>query len=102
MSLEELKSKALFQNTIDVWIILCKEKKMEWYDIDAYIRFVKYLKDNNVKITVFPLCVKESTKIERGRDKSEFLDELSRVGTSMVYSVRLDEKNLSIIRAFER
>jgi hypothetical protein len=102
MSLEELKSKALFQNTIDVWIMLCKEKNKEWYDIDAYIKFIKYLKDNNVKINAFPLCVKESTNIERGKDKSRFLDELSRIGTSMIYTIKLDSKNLSIIRTFER
>ena len=102
--LEELKSKALFQNSIDIWISLCKEKDREWYDIDAYKRFIRYLKDNKVRMNRFTLCVKESTSnIERGRDKAEFLDELSKINDeyAMVYAIKLDEKNLAIIRAFK-
>ena len=102
--LEELKSKALFQNTIDVWISLCKEEDRDWYDIDAYRAFIRYLKSNKVKMNKFPLCVKESTSnIEQGRDKAEFLDDLSKLSEedAMVYTVRLDEKNLTIIRSFK-
>ncbi len=101
--LEELKSRALFQNTIDVWISLCKEQEREWYDINAYRRFMRYLKDNNIKMSKFPLCVKESTSnVERGRDKAEFLDELSKLSEedAMVYTIRLD-KSISIIRSFK-
>lgn len=102
--LEELKSRALFQNTIDIWISLCKEKDREWYDINAYRAFIRYLRDNKVKMNKFPLCVKESTSnVERGRDKTEFLDELSKLSEedAMVYTVRLDAKTLSLIRAFK-
>ncbi len=101
--LEELKSKALFQNTIDVWITFCNEVGREWYDIDGYRAFIKYLKDKNVKMNRFPLCVKESTgSLERGKDKVEFLDKLSKITDeyAMVYSIRLDKANLDIIRAF--
>lgn len=39
MSLEELRSKAFFQNTIDVWIMCCQEKTWDWYDVDAVQTF---------------------------------------------------------------
>lgn len=102
--LEELKSKALFQNSVDVWISLCKEQNREWYDINAYRAFIRYLKKNGIKMNRFTLCVKESTtNIERGKDKTEFLDELSKIGEddAMVYAIKLDKKNLDLIRAFE-
>jgi len=41
--LEQLKVKALFQNTIDVWIALCNERGSEWYSVDGYRAFIRYL-----------------------------------------------------------
>jgi hypothetical protein len=35
MSLEQLRARAFFQNTVDVWIMLCEEKKWDYYDLDA-------------------------------------------------------------------
>jgi hypothetical protein len=40
MTLEELRQKAFFQNTIDVWIMYCEECGWDWYSIDAYRRFI--------------------------------------------------------------
>lgn len=102
--LEELRNKALFQNSVDVWITLCKEQGKEWDDVDNYMRFIDYLRQNNVKINRFNLCVKESTTdVERSRKKVEFLDKLAKIGkeSSMVYTIKLDAKNLEIIRRFK-
>ncbi|MEM2855961.1 MAG: hypothetical protein QW416_02525 [Candidatus Nitrosocaldaceae archaeon] len=101
--LEDLKVKALFQNTIDVWITLCNERSKEWYDLDGYRSFIRYLKYNNIRMNKFPLCVKESTSIERGRDKVEFLDNLSRLNSedAMVYTIKLDTNTLKIIREYK-
>lgn len=103
MLLEELRTKALFQNTVDVWIMLCNEKDAEWFDTDAYRKFIKHLMKNNVKMTKFPLCVKESGGMyERGRDKADFLDNLSKFSSddAMAYTVKLDDRALEIIRSF--
>src|SRR3990170_1362986 len=68
MTLEELRTKALFQNTVDVWIMSCEENSSEWFDTDAYRAFVAHLLKNNVKMAKFPLCIKESGGMyERGR-----------------------------------
>jgi hypothetical protein len=43
MTLEELRDKAFYQNTIDVWIMLCNEKGIKSYDTDKYTKFISYL-----------------------------------------------------------
>jgi hypothetical protein len=100
--LEQLKAKALFQNTIDVWIALCDEKGLEWYSIDGYRAFIRYLLSKNVKMNRFPLCVKETGIYERSKDKVSLLDELSKLNVqdAQVYIVKLDEKTLKVIRDF--
>ncbi|MGH9878253.1 MAG: hypothetical protein ACRD38_11060 [Nitrososphaerales archaeon] len=105
MTLEELRTKALFQNTVDVWIMSCEENSSEWFDVDAYRAFVAHLLKNNVKMTKFPLCIKESGGMyERGRDKTKFLDMLSKFSSedSMAYTLKLDDRTLEIIRSFKR
>ncbi len=100
--LEQLKANALFQNTIDVWIALCDEKGLEWYSIDGYRAFIRYLLSKNVKMNRFPLCVKETGTYERSKDKVSLLDELSKLNVqdAQVYIVKLDEKTLKVIRDF--
>lgn len=105
MTLEELRTKALFQNTVDVWIMSCEENNSEWFNADAYRAFVTHLLKNNVKMTKFPLCIKESGGMyERGRDKTKFLDMLSKFSSddSMAYTLKLDDRTLEVIRSFKR
>jgi hypothetical protein len=105
LTLETLRSKAFFQNTIDVWIMFCEEQKWDWYDIDAYRHFITYLNSKNVKIQKFPLCIKESGGMyERGRDKSKFLEELSHFTSddASAYTIKLSADVLSTIRSFSK
>jgi len=105
MSLEELRSKAFFQNTIDVWIMCCQEKIWDWYDVEAYKCFIRYLGSKGVKMQKFPLCIKESGGMyERGRDKSKFLEELSHYSSddASAYTIRLNAEVLAAIRSFEK
>jgi hypothetical protein len=104
MSLEKLRSKAFFQNTIDIWISLCEEREWNWYDPEAYRRFISYLRSKNISLQKFPLCIKESGGLyERGRDKTKFLEELSQLSSddTAAYTIKLSEPHLSIIRTFE-
>ena|SRR6476646_10176965 len=105
LTLETLRSKAFFQNTIDVWIMFCEEQKWDWYDIDAYRHFITYLNSKNVKMQKFPLCIKESGGMyERGRDKSKFLEELSHFTSddASAYTIKLSTDVLSTIRSFSK
>ena len=36
MTLEELRKKALYQNSIEIWIGISEEKKLDWVNTDNY------------------------------------------------------------------
>lgn len=103
MSLEELRDKAFFQNSIDVWIMLCEEKKWDYSDTKSYLKFIDYLFSKGLKIQRFPLCIKESGGMfERGKDKTNFLDKLSKIQSdnASAYTIKLTEKAIATIRDF--
>ena len=101
--MENLRDKAFFQNSIDVWIMLCEEKKWDYSNIKNYLNFIDYLFSNNIKIQRFPLCIKESGGMyERGKDKTAFLENLSKIQSdnASAFTIKLTENTLSTIRAF--
>ncbi|HEY5631010.1 MAG TPA: hypothetical protein VIR31_02695 [Nitrososphaeraceae archaeon] len=103
MTLEELRSKAFFQNTIDVWIAFCEEKGLDWYELKSYRSFIQHLINNGAKMQKFPLCIKESGGLyERGRDKTKFLEELSKLSSddACAYTIKLSDPVLEKIRLF--
>lgn len=103
MTLEELRDKAFFQNTIDVWIMLCHEKNQNSYDVERYIKFIEYLNQSGIKMQKFPLCIKESGGMfDRGMDKAKFLDSLSKIYSeeASAYTVKLTPSNIEIFRKF--
>jgi len=105
LTLEELRSKAFFQNTIDTWIMFCEEKGLEWYDVNGYRAFINHLNKNGAKMQKFPLCIKESGGMyERGRDKTKFLEELSKFSSddASAYTIKLSDSMLEKIRLFQK
>ena len=103
MTLDQLRQKAFFQNTVDVWISYCEERSWECYNIESYRRFINHLNANGIKMQKFPLCIKESGGMyERGRDKTQFLDELSKISddSAAAYTIKLSGEVLATIRAF--
>ena len=103
MTLEELRDKAFFQNTIDIWIMLCNEKGVNSYDPDKYAKFINYLNNKGLKMQKFPLCIKESGgTFDRGIEKAKFLDTLSKISSenASAYTIRLSSDNISTIRKF--
>jgi hypothetical protein len=105
MTLEELRQKAFFQNTIDVWIMYCAERNRDWYDINAYRRFISHLNAKGIKMQRFPLCIKESGGMyERGKDKAQFLDQLSKIPSddAAAYTLKLSGDVIATIRSFSK
>ena len=103
MTLEELRQKAFFQTTIDVWIVYSDERGWDWYNIDAYRCFIEHLSSKGIKMEKFPLCVKESGgTYERGKDKAQFLDHLSKIPSAdaAAYTVKLTSETIGAIRLF--
>jgi hypothetical protein len=103
LTLEELRKKAFFQNTIDVWIMFCEERGDDWWDVAGYRSFIDHLRKSGVRMQKFPLCIKESGGIyERGRDKTRFLEELSKLSSddASAYTIKLSDPLLTTIRSF--
>ena len=103
MALDQLRQKAFFQNTVDVWISYCAERGWDWYSIENYSRFITHLSSRGIKMQKFPLCIKESGGMyERGKDKTQFLEELSKISddNAAAYTIKLSGEIMSAIRAF--
>ena len=49
MSLEQLRKKAIYQNTIDTWIAACEEKNIDWYETENYKKFIAFLTQKQLK-----------------------------------------------------
>lgn len=103
MTLEDLRKKALFQNTIDTWIMLCEEKNADWYSPEDYKKFMAHLFQNGLKLQKFPLCIKESGGMyQRGKDKTQFAESLAQSTdpNAAAYTIRLSDETIKIIRQF--
>jgi hypothetical protein len=104
MTLEGLRSRAYFQNTIDIWIMYCEERRWDWINIEHYRRFISYLREKKITMQKFPLCIKEAGgAYERGRDKAKFADSLSLISSddAAAYTIKLSPDVLSTIRSFD-
>ena len=103
MTLEDLRKKAIYQNSIDTWISACEEKNIDWYETENYKKFVAYLLKSGLNMKKFPLCVKETGGMyERGKDKTKFAEILAQYNepNSAAYTIKLNDDTLSLIRNF--
>ena len=103
MTLEDLRKKVLYQNTIDTWIGFCEEKNLPWNKIDSYKKFIEYLQNQNLNLKKYPLCVSDNeSQLEIERQKATFAETLSesKDPNSQTYTVKLNDSNLEIIRKF--
>ena len=50
MTLEELRKKALYQNSIEIWIGISEEKKLDWVNTDNYQKFIEFLLKNELNM----------------------------------------------------
>jgi len=104
MSLEQLRKKVIYQNTVDIWIAACDEKNIDWSKTENYKKFIIFLNKNNLKMQKFSLCIKEvGSEFERGRDKTKFAETLaqSEDPNAAAYTIKLSDATMEIIRKFE-
>ena len=102
MSLEELRTKAIYQNSMDIWIAACGEKNMDWYEVENYKKFIAYLSKTGLAMKKFPLCVKETGSFEGGRNKTTFAESLANLPdpNAAVYTIKLNDGAIKVIRDF--
>jgi hypothetical protein len=100
MSLEEIRKKVIFHNSVDVWIATCMEKSIDWGNTENYKKFISYLLKNNLNLKVFSLCAHEAGATEQ--EKVKFTDELSesKDPNAATYTIKLNDTALNIIRKF--
>jgi len=104
MSLDTLRTKAIYQNSIDTWIAVCEEKNVDWYETEHYKKFIAHLMQNGLALKKFPLCIKETGGMyERGKDKTTFAETLAQLTdpNAAAYTIKLNDSALKIIRDFK-
>jgi len=104
MTLDDLRKKVIYQNTLDVWIGTCDEKNINWNETESYKKFIDYLLTQNLNMKKFPLCVSDSdSQLESDREKAKFAEILSETKTPNceTYTVRLNDSTIDIIRKFD-
>lgn len=101
MSLEELRKKVIFHNSIDVWIAACNTNKIDWTNTDAYQKFISYLLENNLNLKAFTLCAHEAGETEQ--EKTKFAESLSEIKDpkAAVYTIKLNDVALEIIKKYD-
>ena len=62
MALEELRKKVLYQNSIEIWIGISKEKNIDWVDTDNYQKFIAFLLKNNQNMKKCLFALMNQTK----------------------------------------
>ncbi len=103
MTLEDLRKKALFQNSMDTWIASCEENNAEWFQAENYKKFIEYLSKNNLNMKKFPLCVSESDGVdEKAKARVKFAEILGESADpfSDVYTLKLNDTTIELIRKF--
>ena len=103
LSLDVIRKKVFFHNSIDVWISACEEKNMEWSDTEQYKKFISYLLKNNLHLKSFNLCAHEAGATEE--KKTKFADSLAETKgvdpNSATYTIKLNDNTIDIIRKFK-
>lgn len=103
MTLDELRKKVIFQNSIDVWIAACSEKNIDWQNTASYKDFIKYLHEKNLNLKKYSLCVSDAESMdEHDREKAKFAETLSENHdpNGDTYTVKLNDSALEVIRNF--
>jgi len=104
MTLDDLRKKVIYQNTLDVWIGACNEKNINWNETESYKKFINYLLNQNINMKKFPLCVSESDPtLESNKDKVKFAEILSesKDPNCATYTVKLNDSTMALIRKFD-
>ncbi len=104
MALEELRSKVLYQNSIEIWIGVSKEKNIDWFETENYQKFIAFLLKNNLNMKQMTICFDESdVASEGGHSKKVFANKLAAFNdeNSSCYSIKLNDGNIELIRKFD-
>jgi len=101
MSLDDIRKKVIFHNSVDVWIAACSEKNKDWTNPEDYKKFISYLLKNNLNLKAFNLCAHEAGATDDDKVKfTEILSETKDDPDSLTYTIKLNDSALNIIRSY--
>jgi len=101
MSLDEIRKKVIFHNSVDVWIATCHERNTSWTNPEDYKKFIAHLLKNNLNLKAFNLCAHEAGATEDDKVKfTEILAETKEDPNSLTYTIKLNDAALDIIRSY--
>ncbi|WP_299292237.1 hypothetical protein [Nitrosopumilus sp.] len=101
MTLDALKQKVIFHNSVDVWIAACGEKNIQWSNPSDYKKFIAHLLKNNLNLKAFNLCAHDAGATEEEKTKfAETLAETKDDPNSQVYTIKLTDSALEMIRSY--
>lgn len=101
MSLEALRAKVAFHNSIDVWIALCEDSGRGWNDVDGYRAFISKLRSTGMALRPFSICAHEAGAVEK--EKTEFAEKLAALKSAdpdcATYTIRLNGETVAALRS---
>ena len=101
MSLDEIRKKVIFHNSVDVWIATCYERNTSWINPEDYKKFIAHLLKNNLNLKAFNLCAHEAGATEDEKVRfTEVLAETKEDPNSLTYTIKLNDSALDIIRGY--
>ena len=101
MSLDNIRKKVIFHNSVDVWIAACGEKNIPWTNTEDYKKFISHLLENKLNLKAFNLCAHDAGATEEEKTKfAETLAETKDDPNSLVYTIKLSDSALGIIRSY--
>ena len=101
MSLDDIRKKVIFHNSVDVWIAACGEKNIPWTNTEDYKKFISHLLENNLNLKAFNLCAHDAGATEEEKTKfAETLAETKDDPNSLIYTIKLTDSALGIVRNY--
>ena len=101
MSLDDIRKKVIFHNSVDVWIAACGEKNIPWTNTEDYKKFISHLLENNLNLKAFNLCAHDAGATEEEKTKfAETLAETKDDPNSLIYTIKLTDSALGIVRSY--
>ena len=101
MSLDQIRERVIFHNSVDVWIAACREKGAEWNDPGGYRGFIAHLRRHGLNLKAFSLCAHDAGAVEE--EKTRFVEALAEAKDdpdSLTYTIRLGDSALETIRGY--
>ena len=102
MTLEDLRQKVIYQNSIDVWIASCEENNVNWNNTEDYKKFISFLRENNLNLKAFTLCAHEAGAVEK--EKTDFAETLREIKdpNAATYTIKLNDAAIELIKKFHQ